>query len=621
MQRDDFLASVKRELAKRVANRCSLCGKATSAPRLGPSGAVDIGVASHITAASPGGPRYDTSISEKERKSAANGIWLCQSCGKLIDDDVQGYPADNLRERKSRAEEEARREVHPQSRSSDDLFVEAERRMPKLIGEMRADALGDTKDLIHEFFLPRTKNVAWVPTGERFYYAQADHPDLLLQGEWLAGKRLVEQVDTWPGNVPVYRMQPKFVRWLRSPTGDAPPSALEFQGVQIGRIDLNLQLGPMGTAIGSNYVPPEHAALPPTIQRCPIEMAWLHVRNKGTRPTDDAKEVMAVISLHRSDGSPLYDFQGRWRESRERREVSSYRDVSDRVTIPAARRSTLDVAFKYEGETPAYCVNTESTELAPDWRYKPWELLGEYLVKVAVSGDNVSTLIGWFKLTNPGSAPLLLEPSLGPAGADGSSISVTPGIIPDAQIGYSGWTSRAHDATAPQRQHSPVEEIERSRRRDQQIASAPILKVGKPSFTYSSQEMALEVENASPASIALAPRLRVRASKDPVGPPSWDPPLGATELLMTLPDALAPGQRASFRGILGDFVEATKPTSEIPLWPEQLICDVLTTGIFGQRVLQRYEWVPRGPGGAYFRQLFVEVIPNVEGTLPERIPS
>jgi hypothetical protein len=69
------------------------------------------------------------------------------------------------------------------------------------------------------------------------------------------------------------------------------------------------------------------------------------------------------------------------------------------------------------------------------------------------------------------------------------------------------------------------------------------------------------------------------------------------------------------------FVEATKPTSEIPLWPEQLICDVLTTGILGQRVLQRYEWVPRGPGGVYFRQLFVEVIPNVEGTLPERVPS
>jgi hypothetical protein len=582
---------------------------------------VDIGVASHITAASPGGPRFDSSISEEERKSAANGIWLCQSCGKLIDDDEEGYTASKLREHKSRAEAKARREVHPPHLSEHDVFAEAARRMPKLIGEMRTDVVGNTKDLTREFFFPRTENVAWVPYGERFYYAQSGNPDLLLQGEWLTEKGLVERVNTWAGNVPVYRMKPEFVRWLRRGEGSASPPPLEFQGVQIGHIDLHLQGGLMGVANGSNYESPEARALVPRTQDLPIEIAWVHVRNKGTRPSDDAKEVMAVIAVHRSDGSPLFDFQGRWRESRERWEVSSHRDVSDRVIIPAARRSTLDVAFKYVGETAAYCVNTESTDLAPDWRYRPWELpAGDYLVKVAVSGENVSTLTGWFKLMNPGSAPLALELSSGPAGEEGLSISVTPGIIPDGHIEFSGSTSSSFGAEGQRMPPDPIDEIERIRRKEAQVASAPMLKVGKPSFTYGSREMTLEVENGS-SSVAMAPRLRVRATKDPVVPPDWDPPLGATELLMAIPDALSPGQRASFHGILSDFVDAAKPTPEIPLWPKQLICDVLTTGILGQRVLQRYEWMPQGSGGVYFRQLFVEVVANVEGTLPVRVPS
>ena len=42
----------------------------------------------HICAAAQGGPRYDASMTPEERKSFENGIWLCQSCSKLIDTDI-----------------------------------------------------------------------------------------------------------------------------------------------------------------------------------------------------------------------------------------------------------------------------------------------------------------------------------------------------------------------------------------------------------------------------------------------------------------------------------------------------------------------------------------------------
>lgn len=68
---------------------------------------MNLGVASHITAASPGGPRYDAAMSPADRKAAGNGIWLCQSCGKLIDSDVQGHPVDLLQEWKKTATQRA----------------------------------------------------------------------------------------------------------------------------------------------------------------------------------------------------------------------------------------------------------------------------------------------------------------------------------------------------------------------------------------------------------------------------------------------------------------------------------------------------------------------------------
>jgi hypothetical protein len=57
--RDECPKDVQRVLAQRVANRCSNPDRRaiTSGPQEDESKAVNLGVAAHITAASPGGPR------------------------------------------------------------------------------------------------------------------------------------------------------------------------------------------------------------------------------------------------------------------------------------------------------------------------------------------------------------------------------------------------------------------------------------------------------------------------------------------------------------------------------------------------------------------------------------
>ena len=64
-------------------------------------------MAAHITAASEGGPGFDASLTSEERKSFRNGIWLCQTCAKLIDSDATTYPVRLLSQWKEQAERRA----------------------------------------------------------------------------------------------------------------------------------------------------------------------------------------------------------------------------------------------------------------------------------------------------------------------------------------------------------------------------------------------------------------------------------------------------------------------------------------------------------------------------------
>lgn len=111
-QRDEFLIEIKRDLAARAGHKCSLCQKSTSGPSADFEDAISDGVAAHITAASPGGPRFDASLTPEERRSAENGIWACTQCGREIDADANAFSIDLLRGLKRIREEAAATELH-----------------------------------------------------------------------------------------------------------------------------------------------------------------------------------------------------------------------------------------------------------------------------------------------------------------------------------------------------------------------------------------------------------------------------------------------------------------------------------------------------------------------------
>lgn len=104
--RDDFPKGVKDVLAARVGNRCSMptCRVPTSGPAQDPAASVKIGVAAHIAAASPGGPRYDEKQTRPDRSSILHGIWLCETHAKLVDSDATAYPVSMLLAWKTQSE-------------------------------------------------------------------------------------------------------------------------------------------------------------------------------------------------------------------------------------------------------------------------------------------------------------------------------------------------------------------------------------------------------------------------------------------------------------------------------------------------------------------------------------
>jgi hypothetical protein len=66
--RDDFSTKTIEALAKRVGALCSNpdCGRPTLGPHSDPGAWTNLGVAAHIVAASPGGPRADSTMTAEQ---------------------------------------------------------------------------------------------------------------------------------------------------------------------------------------------------------------------------------------------------------------------------------------------------------------------------------------------------------------------------------------------------------------------------------------------------------------------------------------------------------------------------------------------------------------------------
>ena len=126
-KRHDFTESTKRFLRENVANLCSNpdCRVLTMASQIDGCSSSNVGVAAHICAAAPGGPRYKLEQSEEDRRHYDNGIWLCTTCSRLIDVDDGSYPEALLRDWKAKALVYARNNVGKQLLPKEDIESKA----------------------------------------------------------------------------------------------------------------------------------------------------------------------------------------------------------------------------------------------------------------------------------------------------------------------------------------------------------------------------------------------------------------------------------------------------------------------------------------------------------------
>jgi hypothetical protein len=215
--RDDFPTAVKEVLAKRVGQRCSNleCRRVTSGPQIDPDKAVNLGVAAHICAAAAEGPRFDPAMSSQQRSGVENGIWLCQTCAKLVDNDPERYSVATLRAWKAEAEHSTALalERHAQAIAGrEDVSARLERLMPELLAEMRADL---REHPLSREFVAFKKGLHHWGQGHELVYHPEQHPGFENKIHILINHGLIRNITH--NNTPRYLMSEELVAYLGAP--------------------------------------------------------------------------------------------------------------------------------------------------------------------------------------------------------------------------------------------------------------------------------------------------------------------------------------------------------------------------------------------------------------------
>lgn len=111
--RDEFSPATKRAIERQARGHCSnpVCRRLTHAATSDGAGEINIGQASHICAAAPGGPRYDAQMTSEERAAADNGIWLCDVHGRAVDAKDSKFTVEELRSWKRQTNEDSWRSL------------------------------------------------------------------------------------------------------------------------------------------------------------------------------------------------------------------------------------------------------------------------------------------------------------------------------------------------------------------------------------------------------------------------------------------------------------------------------------------------------------------------------
>lgn len=123
--RDDFTGTTVQRLRDSAGNVCAFpgCFVHTHGASASGDGVVNLGVACHIKAAAPLGPRYDPEQTSDERKHFDNGIWMCQTHSRLIDADQSNYSVEELQEWKRAAEIRANAQLNQKSFTEKEVRV------------------------------------------------------------------------------------------------------------------------------------------------------------------------------------------------------------------------------------------------------------------------------------------------------------------------------------------------------------------------------------------------------------------------------------------------------------------------------------------------------------------
>jgi hypothetical protein len=111
--RDEFTPAIRRAIERQARGHCSnpACRRLTHSSTSDGKGEISIGVASHICAAAPGGPRYDPNMTPEERRSVDNGMWLCDAHGRAVDAADSKFTVEELQKWKRLTDEDSWRSV------------------------------------------------------------------------------------------------------------------------------------------------------------------------------------------------------------------------------------------------------------------------------------------------------------------------------------------------------------------------------------------------------------------------------------------------------------------------------------------------------------------------------
>ena len=110
------------------------------------------------------------------RSDIANGIWLCQTHAKLIDDDELTYTVAVLRDWKEAAEHMAALEARGFAVRKAAPFPPLEKKAPRLLAEMRDDL---TKQPLVRQFILLSRRVSYNPGPTPFFTYYYDDHDYL----------------------------------------------------------------------------------------------------------------------------------------------------------------------------------------------------------------------------------------------------------------------------------------------------------------------------------------------------------------------------------------------------------------------------------------------------------